>query len=99
MNVGIGGAELLAELIGRKPLVIVGRGFVLLLIEELVESGFLFVAALEDDGDVRGELRTGNSAAIELGAREAMDVAAESDAIGIVDGLRDAGGDARSLRG
>ena len=27
--------------------------------------GFLFVAALEDDGDVRGELRTGNSAAIE----------------------------------
>jgi hypothetical protein len=70
----------------------------LLLVEELVKSGFLFVAALEDQRDVCGQLRAGDSAAVELSACEAMDVAAQSDAIGIVDGLRDASGDARSLR-
>ena len=42
--------------------------------------------------------RLGNGAAIEFSAREAMHVAAERHAIGFVDGLRDARGDARRLR-
>jgi hypothetical protein len=70
----------------------------LLLLEELAESGFLIVAALEDDSDVSGGLGSGDGAAIEFSACEAMDVAAERGAIGFVDGLCDAGGDARRLR-
>ena len=81
---------------------IVRRRFVLLLLEELLESALLIVAALEDEGEMRGRLRVGDGAAIELGASEAMHVAAEWDAIRIVNGLRDTRGDARrlsSLRG
>jgi hypothetical protein len=70
----------------------------LLLIEKLAKSGFLVVAAFEDEGDARGELGVGNGAAIELGASETMDVAAESHAICVIDGLRDARGDTRRLR-
>jgi len=70
----------------------------LLLVEELAERGFLIVAALEDESDARGELRFGDGAAIELGASESVHVAAKRHAIGFVDGLRDARGDAWGLR-
>src|ERR1700685_251032 len=42
-DIGIGGTKLRAELLGREPLVIVGRRLVLLLREGLLEGGFLGV--------------------------------------------------------
>ncbi len=98
LDVGIGGTELFAELIGRQPLVIVGRAFVLLLIEQLAERGFLFVAALESERHVRRGLRIGDRTAIELRTRHRMHVALEREAIALIDRLCDASGNSRRLR-
>ena len=47
LNVRIGGAELLPKLLRGEPLVIVGRGFDLLLIQQLPQRGFLLRRALQ----------------------------------------------------
>ena len=47
LEIGIRRAVLLAVLFGRQPFVVVGRGFVLLIIEQLSERGLLLFAALQ----------------------------------------------------
>ena len=48
LNVRIGGAKLLAELLGSQPGVIVRGRLALLLIEDLPERGFLIRASLQE---------------------------------------------------
>src|SRR5258708_2715790 len=48
LNVGIGRAELFAELCGSEPLVIVRRSLVLLIVEQTPEGGLLLRTALQN---------------------------------------------------
>src|SRR3979411_2361918 len=48
LNVGIGRAELFAELCGGEPLVIVRRTFVVLIVEQTPEGGLLLRTALQN---------------------------------------------------
>ena len=49
LHVRIGGPELCAELLGSEPGVIIRGGFILLVVEQLAEGGFLVGAALQED--------------------------------------------------
>jgi hypothetical protein len=50
-EIAVGGAEGCAKTLRGKPLVVSGRGFVLLLINELLEGGLLLGATLEEEDD------------------------------------------------
>ena len=97
LNVGVGGAELLSELLRREPLVVIGGGFVLLLIEQGFESRFLSGAALQDEQHAVEREAGWGGAAVEFGARERTDVALQDDEILCVDRLRDARGNGSLL--
>src|SRR5579875_2680679 len=99
LHILIGGTKLGTELSGREPVVIIRRVAVLLLREERFERGFLLRAALEQQQDVLHREAGGSKAAVEFGARERIDVAAQYDANRIIHPLRDAGRDRCDLSG
>src|SRR5271170_791233 len=99
LDVLVGGAELLAELLWREPLMVVRRGLVLLLVEQLFERGFLLRTALQDQ-EHAGHRETGRSgAAIVFGAGQVVRVALEDGEISLVHRLGDARRSGSGLRG
>ena len=90
LHVLISRTKLLPELLRREPVVIVRRGFILLLVEQRLERGFLFGAAAEDEQHaIEREVR-GRRAEVKLRTRQRMRVAFEGDEIRFIHRLRDA---------
>ncbi len=73
-NVRIRSSKLLPELLRRQPLVILGRRFVLLLVQEVFERGFLLRAACQDQLHPRHRQIGRSSAGVELGPGERMSI-------------------------
>ena len=91
LNILIRRAELPPELLRRKPFVVVGRSFVLLVIQQLSQRRFLLVTALQDQQHaLHGQIRRSHSA-IELCARQWVCIALESGQLRVVDSLDDQG--------
>ena len=88
---GIGGTIERAELLGSEPVVIAGTALGVGVEEELAERGGAFRGALEKKNHALGGKIVRNGALIELRLGEAVDIAAESDADIVVNGLSDAG--------
>ena len=89
LDVGVGGAELLAVLGGSEPLVIAGRGFVLLVVQQLAQGRLLLGAALQyQEHALHGECGRRRTE-VELGTRQGMRIAFENRKLGFVDRLSD----------
>ena len=77
LNVGIGRAELFAELCGSEPFVIVRRSLVLLIVEQTPEGGLLLRAALQNQQhSFHGEAGR-RRAQVEFWTRQAVSVPPE----------------------
>ena len=90
-DVLIGGAELLAKLLRREPLVIAGRAGRVQVADELLEGGLLRVAALEDQLKAVERHAVGRGSAVVGGAGQRMHGSLEGDAGILIDGLGKAG--------
>lgn len=88
---GIGGTIERAELLGSEPVVIAGTALGVGVEEELAERGGAFRGALEEKKHALGGKFVRNGALIELRLGEGVDIAAESDADTVVNGMSDAG--------
>jgi len=99
LNVLVGGAEQLAELRGREPFVVIGRGLVLLPGQQRLEGGLLRGAALQNQHHAIQRHARRRRAVVVLGAGERMRIAAQDSPLGIVYLLRDARLDVGRLRG
>ena len=89
-DVGVGDAEAGGELVGREPLVIQGRGGVLLGGDESGESGLLGGGAIEDEGDTL-KLHAGiDSAKVGGGAGEGRARVGQRDPRCVLDGCGEA---------
>ena len=99
LDVRIGGAEPLSKLFGRKPLVIVGRGLDVLLIQQLPQLGFLVSTALEDEQHAPHGQAVRGRAAVVLRARQRMRVSPERHDVLDIHRLCDARGNLNRLGG
>jgi hypothetical protein len=97
LNVGVSGAELLAELLGCEPLVVVRRRFVLLFVKQTQEGGVLFRAALQNQQHPLHGLRRWSRAPVVTRKSERMGIAAQDRKAGVIDRLRDTRLDCRLL--
>ena len=97
-DVLIGGTELRSKLSGREPLVIAGCAGRMQLRDELVESGFLSRAALQDDLHPVELHSVGRDPAVVGGVGEGMDRMRKRDELRFVDWVDDAGGGCDLLR-
>ena len=75
LQVGIGGPKLLAVLLGREPLVIVGRRLVLLIVEQLAERSLLVRAVLQHQQHPRHGQTRRSCAQIVFRPRQRMRIA------------------------
>src|SRR5215467_10975642 len=82
-------AELQAELVGCEPFVVVGRGFVLLIVEKLVQGELLLRIALEDQQHALHWQIRRCRANIELWLSQRMRVASQRDNLSFVNWLGD----------
>jgi hypothetical protein len=98
LNVGIGSAKLLAELLWGQPRVIVGRKFALLVLEQLLQRLLLLRAAVQEQQYAAHGHGVADRTAIVFGAGERVCVAAQRDGLLGINGLRDASGDIYGLR-
>ncbi len=89
LYVGIGRAELLTELLRRQPLMIIGRRFALLLVEQRAQRRFLSGRALQQQKHPANGLAVGYGALIEPRPRERMGIAPPRDPVGLINLLRD----------
>ncbi len=90
-------AELLPELFRRKPLMEVGRGTILLVIQQATQSGFLIRTALQDQHYSLHGQRGRRCAAIVLRDRKRVRVTTEPGQPALVDRLGDPGLNGKSL--
>ena len=98
-DVGRGGTEVGAYLIGGEPLMVVGRIGVVLAGDELLKGGLLSRVAAEDQDEVgHGQGRT-DGAAIVLRVGGGMRIALERDQVAVVDAVDDANGGRELLCG
>ena len=98
-DVCLGGAEVCADLLGRKPLMEVGRGLVILAGDELLERCLLRLVAAEDQDEVgHGEIWT-HATAIVSDVRSRVRISFESYKIAFVDPIDDSYGGRKSLCG
>ena len=88
--IGLGEAEAVAEFLGRKPLVIVGRSTVLLLGEKLVERGLLLGSTRKNQRHMLHGHGGGNRAAVEFSASTGHERSLQADGAAVVDGAHDA---------
>jgi len=98
LNVGIGSAKLLAELLWGQLSVIVGRRFALLLLEQLLQRLLVVRAALQEQQDAARGHGIADRTTIELGAGKGVSAPAQRDGLLGINGLRDASGDIYGLR-
>ena len=90
LYVGVGGAELLAKLFGRKPLVVVRRRLVLLLVEQTQQGGVLLAAALQNEQHpLHGQGRQ-SCPPVVVRERERRSIPAQERQGRFIDSLRDA---------
>jgi hypothetical protein len=91
LEVGIGRAELLTELLGGEPLVKPRRGFYLLVVEQLPQRGFLLRPALQDQEHALHGQVVRRHPLVKLRPRKGVDVPLESDKVIQVHRLRHTG--------
>ena len=96
-DVLIGRAELLAELLGRQPFVVIGGAWSMQIADELSKGGFLAVAALEDEMHAFKRHAFGRGSAIIGWIRQRMHSAFEGDKPAFIDRIDDSRGGSQFL--
>ena len=97
LDVGLGGTELLADLVGREPLVVVGRVLVVLAGYVGVEGGLLRGIATEHQDKVGHGKAVGDLALVVPGVGVRIGVTAKGGELGFVNAGADADGGRDSL--
>jgi len=88
-EVGIGGAELLAELLRREPLVVAGRAACVGGLQELLQRGLAVRRTVQQKKHSSRGKGIGNRPAVIGGSRQRMHAALQRDQAGLVDRLSD----------
>jgi hypothetical protein len=92
LNIGVRGSKLLAKLSWRKPLVVVGRSFALLVVEQLEQCRLLFRTTLEKKQHSMQSLGVANGAPVEFGTCKRMYVPCERNQFALVGGSDNSSG-------
>jgi hypothetical protein len=91
LDILIAGPELLAELVGGKPLMVARRVTVLLVVEELLQRGFLGITPLQNEEDARHRKIGRGRTLVKLRLRQRVRISAKGDQGTVVHAIHDAG--------